>query len=342
MNLVTGATGILGSHVLLHVLQNNQPVLAARQKTSDTKAVEKLFSYYTTDYKALFEKIKWVEIDLRDIYSIEDALEGVDTVYHCAGFVSFDKRDRKKLIDINEGGTRNLVNACLKKKTNALCHVSSIGVINNLDYTNDLNEDVFWKRSGNESDYAISKYNAEREVWRGIEEGLNAVIVNPGVILGPGFWNQSSARIFNTCYKGTKFYAPGTTAYIAAPDVARLMVELIQQTKFGQRFILAENNYSFKHIFELIHKNFNKPLPTIGATRLMLNLGRRLDNLRSFFTGKAPTLTKALVNSALNSQKYSNKKLLSLLQFSFSPVEKTLHDICAIYLSEQDHSNTSN
>ncbi|MGZ4090066.1 MAG: NAD-dependent epimerase/dehydratase family protein [Bacteroidia bacterium] len=191
MNLVTGATGIIGSHVVLKLLQANKPVVAARQKNSDVAAVEKLFAYYTKESARLFQKIKWVEVDVCDIFSVEEALDGITIVYHCAGYISFDRRNREKLFKINEGGTANVVNACLLKNV-TLCHVSSIATINNLDYKDNLDETVFWKTSGRESDYAVSKYNAEREVWRGIEEGLRAVIVNPGVVLSPGFWNQSS------------------------------------------------------------------------------------------------------------------------------------------------------
>ena len=179
MNLVTGATGILGSHVVLALLQSNQPVTACKQKTGDIKKIQELFAYYTPDHQTLFERIKWVDVDICDIFSIEEALQGIANVYHCAGFVSFSGRDRKKLRLVNETGTKNMVDACLHMGVKAFCHVSSIGTLHNLDYMGTLTEEVFWKKSGKESDYAISKYNAEREVWRGMEEGLNAVIVNP-------------------------------------------------------------------------------------------------------------------------------------------------------------------
>lgn len=186
-NLVTGATGILGSHVVLALLQKGRKVVASKQPNSDLSKIKTLFSYYGNEALRLYESITWVDLDVRDQLMIEDALEGIDTVYHCAGFVSFNRNERKKMMDINEQGTRNMVNACLHKNIDALCHVSSLATINNLDYTEALTEQVFWKTSGHESAYAISKYNAEREVWRGIEEGLRAVIVNPGVILSPGF-----------------------------------------------------------------------------------------------------------------------------------------------------------
>jgi len=335
VNLVTGATGILGSHVVLALLQNNQPVVACRQKSSNLAQVEKLFSYYTSEHKQLFDKIKWVEVDICDIFSIEEALEGITTVYHCAGFVSFNKADRKKLTDINEKGTRNVVDACLQKKIGALCHVSSIGAINNLDYILPLNESVFWKKSGKESDYAVSKYNGEREVWRGIEEGLNAVIVNPGVILSPGFWNQSSSRLFETAYNGNKYYTEGITGYIAAMDVANAMIGLVSKKQFSNRYILVEGNYTFKHIFTAMQTGLHKKPPFIHVSRGLLNFLRIITGFFGFFIGKPSGITKAIINSAYSKQVFSNAKVKSVLSFTFKPVDDVITDICKHYLNER-------
>lgn len=335
MNLVTGATGILGSHVVLALLQNDQPVVACRQRTSNIHQVEKLFAYYTPDAKALFAKIKWVEMDVLDIFSVEEALEGITNVYHCAGFVSFIAADRKKLFAINEQGTKNVVDACLNKNIGALCHVSSVGAIHNLDYTLPLNEGVFWKKSGKESDYAVSKYNAEREVWRGVEEGLNAVIVNPGVILSPGFWNQSSSKLFETNYKGNKFYTEGSTCYVGAPDVAKTMIALVSKKLFAGRYIIVEGNYTFKHIFSTIQANFNKPLPSVKAPRWLLNLVRILSGFTSIFTGKPNGLTKSVINSAFGTQLYSGAKAAAVISFKYTPVDEIIAFICRQYLADK-------
>ncbi|MCE3258706.1 MAG: NAD-dependent epimerase [Bacteroidetes bacterium] len=330
MNLVTGATGIIGSHVVLKLLQNNQPVLACKQKGSDLTKIRDLFSYYSTDFNQLFSSIKWIDVDVCDIFSIESALENVTAVYHCAGYVSFDKRNRKKLFKINEGGTANVVNACLSKDV-PLCHVSSIVTINNADYKTDLTEDVFWKTSGKESDYAISKYNAEREVWRGIEEGLKAVIVNPGVVLSPGFWEQSSSRIFSTCYKGNRFYTLGTAGLVSAMDVASVMVNLMEKKHYANRYILVEGNYTFQYLFNSIQEKFGKRKPSINASKAILQLGRMADGIRSKIAGTEPALTKAIINSALNTQNLSNKKVKRDIQFEFEPVDKVISRICELY-----------
>lgn len=331
MNLVTGATGIVGSHVLFQLLQSGKPVVAGKRKGSNLAQVEKLFSYYTPDYKELFAKIKWVDLDVEDIFSVEEALEGIDTVYHCAGFVSFYSFDRKKLFAVNENGTRNVVNACLHKNVKALCHVSSIAAINNSDYKTILDENVYWKTSGKESNYAISKYNAEREVWRGMEEGLNAVIVNPGLILTPGFWEQSSAKLVASYHKIGLFYINGIAAYVSAQDVARAMIALTEKQKFNNRYILVEGNYSYKDIMTIVRAQFGKPAPKIKANRFMLQMGRMAQGFISIFSGKNPTLTKALVKAAFNQQAYSNQRIKKELGFEFTPTKEVLSEICRIY-----------
>lgn len=335
MNLVIGATGILGGHVVLKLLQNNQPVIAGKQKTSDLKKVEKLFSYYDANYKQLFEKIKWVDIDVTDIYSIEDVLEGITNVYNCSGFVSFNKADRKKLFQINEAGAANVVNACLQKNIDALCHVSSIATVNNSDYIIPLNERVFWKSSGKESDYAISKHNGEREVWRGVEEGLNAVIVNPGVILSSGFWDQSSSQLFNVCYKGNKFYTDGQAGYIAAPDVAACMIELVEKRLFANRYILIEENYSFKEILSLIQTQLNRPKPSINAGKNLLELASTLEAFMCMFSRKPRRITRPVIHAGLNKQAFSNSKIKAIYSRGFTPVNQAIEKICKDFLADK-------
>lgn len=338
MNLVTGATGIIGSHVVLKLLQNNQKVIACKQKTSQLSKVENLFAYYTTDSKKLFEKITWVDLDICDIFSIEEILEGVNVVYHCAGMVSFNKKDKKNIYNVNEIGTRNIVNACLNKKIITLCHVSSISTINNLDYAFPLNESVFWKKSGKESDYAISKYNAEREVWRGIEEGLNAVIVNPGVVLSPGFWHQSSSKLFNLGFRGNKFYTTGSTGYVSAEDLSIIMLDLVKNRFFSNRYIVVENNYTFQQIFNMIQKNFNKPLPYFKVSITTLKILSKIESIICFFSGRAKILTKPMIYSAFSKQLYSNIKVKTDCLIEFTPIDLVIKRICEKYLIDAENN----
>ncbi|MBK9285332.1 MAG: NAD-dependent epimerase/dehydratase family protein [Sphingobacteriaceae bacterium] len=331
MILVSGATGIIGSHVVMNLLLKGEKVIACTGNEINKIKLKKLLGYYQQE--SLYSLVIWREMLFNDIYSIETALENVRAVYHCAGIVSFNSKDRKKLYEINEYGTANLVNACLTMNI-PLCHVSSIATLNNADYKNELNEDVFWKKSGNESDYAISKYKGELEVWRGIEEGLNAVIVNPGIVLSPGFWEQSSSQLFGLCDKGLKYYTSGISAYITADDTSKIMIELMNKRKYANRYILIENNYSYKNVLQLISTHLDKSTALKEIGPFTITLFYRLEKIMAFFRLKKARLSKSAIRSLYNQQKFSNKKISAELNYNFTAISGEIERICKIYRKE--------
>lgn len=334
-NLVTGANGLLGAHVMLVLLQRGQSVRAMTRAGSDRSEVIQFFKRFDGESGKLAESIEWREADITDLPSLEELVQGMDQVFHCAGFVSFDRSDRVKLLKINEGGTANIVAACLQWKVR-LCHVSSVAVLHNLDHKTALTENVFWKRSGKESDYAISKYNAEREVWRGIEEGLEAVIVNPSVILASGFWSRSSSRMMDTVYGGNPFYTSGSAGYVAASDVAGIMVSLMEKKISGERFILSEGSYTYRKMFTWMAEAVGKSGPRWSIPKTALHLAGIGERLLARILGKAARISPDIVNSAFNNQIYSSEKVCNLLNFKFLPIETVVKDLGKVYL--EDHS----
>jgi len=334
MNLITGASGLIGSHLAYQLLKNNEDVIAVKRANTDIHKTEHVFSYYDSNYKALFSKIKWVDADLLDIYSLIDALEGIKTVYHCAGFVDFDPKNQKKLHQINAEGTSNLVNACLEKNIEVLCHVSSIATLQNPDKSENIDESVYWKSSPRVSNYAISKYNAEREVWRGSEEGLNIIIVNPGIVVGPGFWLQSSGKLIQTCFKGLNFYSTGSSATIDVRDVATCMIELVNTKNYNKRFVLTENNYSFQTILNEWHLAFHKPIPKIKAGKLLLKTAQFFDWLKHLIIGSERVITSETIISATDQNTYSNQFIKNTLNFKFIPLKESVKFVSQSFLKD--------
>lgn len=331
MNLVTGATGLLGTHIMLALLKQNKKVIGLKRPLSNLNHVEKIFSFYTNDYHELFNKIIWREGDVTDILSLEEAVKEVETVYHCAGLVSFNSNDKNLLLKINTEGTANLINVCLNKGVKNICHTSSIAVLGNADSKKEITEADFRKPASHQNTYALSKYLAEQEVWRGIEEGLKAVIVNPGVIIGPGFRQQGSEKLFDVCYKNMRFYTEGVTGYISAMDTAELMIELIQKQMYNERFILIENNYSFKEVLTQICISFNKPAPKLKAGKLLLNLLRII----YFFTPKSAVINKTVIEAATNQNYFSNKKIIQLTGYRFTVLKDCISFTCKSFLSSR-------
>lgn len=327
MNLVTGATGLVGTHVLLTLLQQGKKVVATRRKNSNVTEVEKVFSYYTPDAKKLFDQIVWKEIDLQDVLALEELLEGISSVYHCAAVVSLSNSDKNSLFKVNTEGTANLVNACLEKKIKAFCFVSSITTIQNNDIKTELDENVLWKSNQKQNAYSLSKYLAEQEVWRGIEEGLNAVIVNPGVIVGPGNWHRGTGKLFSTSKRGVKFYTEGTNGFVGVMDVAKIMTRLLDKKIFGERFILVENNYSFRCILEQIHLALGKTPPSINASKRFLQLGR----IFTFLLPDDLQINSSMIDTLLEKTRYSNSKLFRYLDYHYQPIEECIRFSATVY-----------
>lgn len=337
MILITGGTGLVGSHLLYNLCKSGHRVRVLKRNASNVSNIKKVFSYYTSSPDELLKNIEWADADLLDVYSLMEAMEGVSEVYHCAAMVSFNPKDEEEMRMINTEGTANMVNAALEKKVKKFLHVSSIATIGR-NKTDDLcNEDLFWKASPENSNYAVSKYGAEREVWRAAEEGLKVVIVNPSVIIGPGNWMQSSANMFSKGYKGIKFYTDGLNGFVDVRDVAALMIKLMDSEISNQRYILSAENVAFRQYFDYMHEAFGKPKSSIKAGKLLSSFAWREEKLRHLITGATPLITKETARSAHHRSFFSNEKIKKVFpDFNFIPVEQSVKDTATLFLQDKN------
>jgi len=335
MILVTGGTGLVGSHLLYELVKKEQKGRALKRPTSKTENVLKTFRYYSDNSEELFSKIEWVEGDVSDITFLEDAMQGVSKVYHCAAMVSFETRDRKKMLETNIMGTANVVNACLGTKIEKLCFVSSTAALGDKSGAGLVDESTIWKPSKSHSWYSVSKFKSEMEVWRGMEEGLKAVIVNPSVVLGPGDWNRSSGRIMKSVWDGLKFYTLGVTGFVDVRDVVKAMIELMEGEIIGERYIISSENLSYKEVFEMIANAFNKKPPTIQATPSLTGFAWRLDWMRSKILNKQPLVTRESARSGHRKVYFSNQKIRDAIGIDFRPLIVTIKETAEFFLKER-------
>ncbi len=327
MILVTGGTGLVGSHLLFDLAKKGESIRALKRENSSLLDVRECFSYYTDSADELFDKIEWVNGDMLDIESLENALEGITKVYHCAAIVSFKKTDKAKIKRINVEGTRNLVNTCLDHKIQKLCFVSSVAALGTPEEKDEIvSETTPWSPEDKRSDYSMSKFNSELEVWRGIEEGLDAVIVNPSIILGPGHWHKGSSLLFTSVAKGMKYFTRGITGYVDVRDVSKAMIQLMNSDIKNQRFLLNSDNCSYEFIFKTIAKALNLPEPNKYATPLLTRTAWRLAYLKKIFLFKEPSFTRATARSSHNRTYYSNQKIKETLDFKFIDIKKSIED----------------
>lgn len=322
MILVTGGTGFLGSYIIKHLIEKGHRVRAIRRNNKLPFWVD----------AAVFDKVEWVEGDVLDIVSLEEAMEGVEAVIHSAAVVSFLKKERKQMYQVNIDGTANVVNVMLEKNINRLVYISSVAALGRTAGGGHVNEERKWEDSKINTHYAITKHKAEMHVWRGMAEGLNAVILNPSTILGYGDWNSGSSAIFKNIYKGISWFTPGVNGFVDVEDVAIVTERILNTDISEQRFIVNGHTWAFKKLQETIAENFGKKKPTRAATPLLLGIAWRVEKIKSFFTGQKPLLTKESAKVACSKTWFENDKLLAALPgFSFRPMEETIKKACEQY-----------
>ena len=334
MILVTGGTGLVGAH-LLYKLSLTEPKIRAIYRSE--KKIDKarhVFSYFTKDVDTLFNKIEWVEGDILNVPKLEEAFQGITKVYHSAALVSFDPNDYYKLRKTNIEGTANIVNLCLANQIEKLCYVSSVAVLGK-EGNDIITERTDWNPNADNSVYSITKYGAEMEVWRGTQEGLNAVIVNPGIILGGGFWKLGSGALFRKIYQGMKYYTTGLLGYVDVNDVADGMILLMNSEISNERFIMVADNWSFKDFSVMVADKLNVIPPKKEAKLWQLQVAWRLDWLNYFFKRKYRKFTKQMASSVQNNCVFNSDKLKNELKFNFTPVEKSITETCELFLKDQ-------
>jgi nucleoside-diphosphate-sugar epimerase len=338
MVFVKGGTGMVGVRLIFDLLTNNNKVVALLRPGSSIQKFKSQLKFYTATPDKLMEQIQWVEGDVLDYESLLKQIPENAEVYHCAAFVSFRKEDRNKILETNVEGTANVVNACLQKKVKKLCHVSSIAAIGGKIKGQLVDETTPWSASG-KSTYSLSKYYSEMEIWRGIAEGLSAVIVNPAVILGPGIWNQGSPSFFPLIDKGLKFFTKGTTSYVDVRDVSRAMIYLMNNEAEGSRFILATETLSYQQFFSLIADKLNVRQPKIYANLLITGVAWRLITLASIFTRNTPQITRQTHRVSHATDSYSGALFAQTAGFEYTPINQTVDYIARLYRQSQNEKN---
>ena len=334
MILVTGGTGLVGAHLLHKLVVNGEKVRAIYRTERKLDNIKNVFSCYTENYEPLFKSIEWFKADILDIQLLSDAFQGVKYVYHCAAFVSFEPNKYQLLRRTNIEGTANVVNLCISNNIEKLCYVSSIATIGNATNNEPITEKTEWNPEEDNNVYAITKYGAEMEVWRGTQEGLDAVIVNPGVILGAGIWRYGSGNLFKKAHKGFKFYTSGSVGLVDVKDVISIMVTLLNSDIKNERFILVAEDWKYKDFLQTLAKAVNSKIPKKQASKILLNIAWRLDWLTHKVTGKRRQLTKQLVASLNSETNYSNAKIKKILDFEFTQIEESINTIGNLYLKQ--------
>ncbi len=321
ITFVTGGTGFVGAYLLRYLVQQGARVRALKRADSPMDLVAEIA-----------DKVEWIEGDILDVPSLETAMQGVDNVYHCAAMVSFDPRDKARIMKVNVEGTANVVNLCLSLNIRRLLHVSSIAAIGREMDEPQVSETSKWSDSALNTNYAVSKFKAECEVWRGMAEGLDMVVVNPSLIVGSGYWDKGTSAIFKTIARGMKYHPAGSTGFVDVRDVARASIALMNSDISGERFILNSENMSWRDFMSMTATQLQVPPPKRLIQGLPLEIFWRVEWLRSRLLNTSALLTRETVRNSAHTFYYDNTKIREAIGFKFLPIAATVHETAAQFL----------
>lgn len=323
--LITGASGLVGSHILLKLCQEGQSLRAlARNPAEAEKQIAEVAACYGLSWDAFSPQVEFMQGDLLELYDIEKALEGITSVIHCAGFVSFSRKDCKSTQIINARVTADLVNVALEFPVKWFCHISSVAAIGD-EEPEDITENLIWKQQSRHNCYALSKYEAEKEVWRGIEEGLNAVIFCPSVVTGPSGKPAQLSQVFNFLRKSRGWYVNGQAGYVDARDVADAVWLAYSRQMHGERYILNAQNLSNLSFLQSCAAAAGLPAPTKALPGFVLQIGGFLGSLMHWFKFRHPLPDRATVYALRGVRSYSSEKFKKASGMSYRPLDESLN-----------------
>lgn len=320
MILVTGGSGLVGKELISQLLAMGENVVAIYNKTPLPAFNSPL--------------LRQVQCNILDVPGLEEIMQqhSIKKIYHCAAIVTFNPARKYELFTINIEGTANVVNAALNTGVKKIVYVSSVAALGRIREHEAINETMNWTEETSNSNYGKSKYLAELEVWRGIAEGLEAVMVNPTMILGDGDWNTGSSQMFKSVYNEFPWYSEGVTGYVDVRDVAKAMIALMDSNISGERFIISAEDRSFKEVFTMMATAFGKKPPHKKVTPLLAQIVWRLEKIKSLCSGKDPLVTKETARTALATVHFDNSKLKQFLpEFSYRPLEETITHTCRLF-----------
>jgi len=321
---ITGATGLLGAQFIRKLLGQGYRVVALRRKEVPDPWL-----------KEVDHQIEWRLGDINDIQSLIEGMKGCQHVIHAAAMISFLPKRRRQMMETNIQGTANMINAALELNIASFVHVSSVSALGRYQMDGIIDESKKWMDHKHNTGYAISKYNAELEAYRGFHEGLNVLIVNPATVIGYSDWNRGSSRMFQLAFKGNRFAPKGRMGFIMVEDVIDLTLKLLERKCFGERYILTAEQHSFSDILKMVAKGFNKRPPTLTVSPFLAGVAWRMHAVQSWFTGLEPGISKETARYTQFDYHYSNAKVMHAVDHKLRDIESGIQEVCAKYLNQK-------
>lgn len=319
---LTGATGFVGSYIVRALLNEGYKNITCLTRSGSGNSLTEDFDTH----------VKWVQGDVLDLPLLSDILSGQDIVIHSAAMVTFNTKNKKKLLQTALDGTANVVNVSLEYSVKKLVHISSVAAIGRRKKQETITEKQIFSHTPYDTSYGLSKFLSEQEVWRAHAEGLPVTILNPALVLGAGNWNNSSPGIFAKVYNKMPVYPTGTNGVVDVRDVAQAVILALNPAVNGERFILSAENWSFKNLLDTIALHLNVKGPQYPLTPWLAGVAWRLEALMGWVKNQSPAITRETVKSMSVHSVYDNSKSKELLGLTYRDVHHTLKETSQSFL----------
>ena len=332
MNVITGGTGSVGMHLVRKWLANGESVRLLVRPDSDRQRIQSFLKSTLPEDPTAFDRIEWVEGDVTDGLSLEDAFEGAHRVVHAAALVSFNRRDAQRMMEVNREGTANVVNAMLAQGVEELVYISSVAALGRKPGEPEVHEETVFEDGPEISDYARSKYRAELEVWRGQEEGLRVAVLNPVIVIGPGDYSRSSAALMTQVAQGLRFYPKGSNGFVAAEDVATVAWKLVEGNVWGERFVVCGFHATYQELFNAMSDALGMRPPQWPVHRLVAEVAWRVARLAETLTRRPAFVTREALRTSARNHRYCTDKIQEKLKVDFTHLLPTVQRTATDYL----------
>ena len=325
---ITGASGFLGSHLVHQLMRAKHEIVAIKRASSSLSEFNLCSAHYEQHIDSKF--LTWVDCELYDTISLTELFKQCDIVIHTAALISYLKSDRDQLIRVNEEYTANVVNSCLQAGIKRFIGVSSTGALSKRGEDEAIKESFEWDEGAPYAFYGLTKYLGEKQIWRAKEEGLDVIVINPGVILGFGDWNKGSLRLFRNAYNRFPFYSTGSTGFIGVEDLCKACEYFLDSEEINEQYIAITDNLNFMQVSYMMADGFEVKRPYIKVAGLIHMIIHQVIRLKEFIGFKG-MLSRETSRSAILQSHFDNSKLRMTLPFELEPISSVITNSCMAY-----------
>ena len=315
MDIVTGATGLLGNALVRELVSRGRNVKAFVRKTSDTVCfngceVEKLYG------------------DVLDLDSLVRAFKGAENIYHLASVISIMPGPNKSLREVNLTGAKNVIKACFQSGIKRLIYTSSIHAFKEVENVSTIDESLPFDPFNPMGEYNRTKAMASLAVKEAVRKGLDAVIVCPTAVIGPYDFKISNlgSLVIEYCSKRQKIIIDGAYDFVDVRDVAVGHILAAEKGKTGETYILSGQRLTIPELMSVLEDLTGIPAPKHKLPLWLAYAVAFVTPVYYKLSGNKPIFTTYSVKTVKSNSFISHKKASEELGYSTRPIRETIED----------------